>query len=194
MRLRLRNDRHLEAVPNPPPAEPPASVPTPIHEAPPGIGSRALRSQLSSADARTERLVRQVRAEIEDLRALLDTTYEARDGLFNIDYDAIVADPGAVAALPPETLTHNLVGAARQVVELKQALVTAESASRAQRTKLDEMRREQAWLRGRYETLTEVIAALHGNVDDLRRSRDSILGLAQDERVAIEPASGPEPE
>lgn len=184
MRLRMRSDRHLEAVPTPPSNTVPEIAPEPV----PGLASRALRSQLTGSDARTERLVRQVRAEIDDLRALLDTSVEARDGLYHLDYEAIVGDPAAVAALPHETLTRNLITAARRVVELEQAAEAREHDIDSQRATMDELRRDEAWMRGRYESLTDVIGALHGNLEDLRRSRDAMLGLpAASERPGIEP-------
>ncbi|HET7738324.1 MAG TPA: hypothetical protein VFK32_07105 [Tepidiformaceae bacterium] len=178
MRLRMRSDRHLEAVPTPPSNTVPEIAPDPALEPPPGLPSRTLRAQLTGSDARTERLVRQVRAEIDDLRALLDTSVEARDGLYHLDYEAIVGDPAAVAALSHETLTRNLLTAARRVVDLELALEARQSDFEAQRTILEEMRRDESWMRGRYESLTEVIAALHGNLEDLRRSRDAMLGIA----------------
>ncbi len=188
MRLRMRSDRHLEAVPTPPSNTVPEIAPEPVLEPPPGLASRALRSQLTGSDARTERLVRQVRAEIDDLRALLDTSVEARDGLYHLDYEAIVGDPAAVAALPHETLTRNLITAARRVVELEQAAEAREHDIDAQRATMEELRRDEAWMRGRYESLTDVIGALHGNLEDLRRSRDAMLGLpAASERPGIEP-------
>lgn len=178
MRLRLRNERHLEAVPTPPQLETPAEQPAhPASEPPPGIAARMMRGQLSGSDARTERLVRQVRAEIDELRTLLDSTVESRDGLFKLDYEALAGDPAAVAALPHETLTRSLITAARRVLALEAEIESQDADIANERAKADEMRRELAWNRGRYESMTEIISALHGNLEDLRRARDSVLGI-----------------
>lgn len=179
MRLRLRNERHLEAVPtthvNTAP-EPGASA---TNEPPPGIAGRMMRGQLTGSDARTERLVRQVRAEIDELRALLDSNVESRDGLFALDYEAIVSDPETVASLPPETLTRSLLTAARRVLALEAEIESQDADMANERAKADEVRREAAWMRGRYESMAEIIGALHGNLEDLRRARDVMLGVEQ---------------
>lgn len=183
MRLRLRNERHLEAVPTSPPVELPAGSQSQqahaLAEAEPaaGIAGRMLRGQLSGSDARTERLVRQVRAEIDELRSLLDSSVEARDGLFALDYESIAGDPEAVASLPHETLVRSLLTAARRVLALE-AEVEAQDADLAnERAKADELKREMAWMRGRHESLSEVIGALHANLEDLRRARDVMLAI-----------------
>jgi len=163
----------------PPEGDTPAQQPDASAVAPPPgiVASRMMRGQLSGSDARTERLVRQVRAEIDELRTLLDSSVEARDGLFQLDYEALAGDPAAVAALPHETLTRSLITAARRVLALEAEIESQDADIANERAKADEMRRELAWMRGRYESMTEIISALHGNLEDLRRARDVMLGV-----------------
>ena len=132
----------------------------------------SLRGQASGSDARAERLIRQIRSEVEDLRQTLDEMATAQEDMVALDLDAVVADREAAAALPPAILVRGLISAAERLASLSGEIANVnESVKRLERLN-HELELEHSFNRGRLETLDEVIAALHGNLQDLRYERD----------------------
>jgi hypothetical protein len=87
----------------------------------------------------------------------------------------ILADPAAAELLPPAELVAAVVACEHENRQLRQRL-------RARKRELAEMRSamaahvsDDAEIRGRLRTLEEVVAALHGNIEDLRLQRDQLL-------------------
>lgn len=135
-----------------------------------------LRSQYSAADARTDRLVRQMRDEVEDLRQSLEMRAEVPAA--EPDIAAILADPGAAADLPPAFLVRALQAANERHAELLAELEHARKRSSKLKAKLRKRRTKQAANDARFATLQDVIAALHANLEDLRLERDNAYRLA----------------
>ncbi len=145
----------------------PAPAPTPV--------ANGLRAQATVGDARAERLIREVRMELADLKHSFAGRYEDRDDLVTVDLDAVRANPEAAAALPSATLVRALLQAERRIAELERAVATHEREDAALREQLARLQDDHAYARGRLETLHEVIGALHGNLDDLRGDRRRLL-------------------
>jgi hypothetical protein len=160
-----------------PPDERPALVAPPeagMTAPPPPFPSftNGLRSQATGGDARAERLVRAVRLELEDLKQAVDSWGESRDDMLEIDLEAVRADPAAAATIPAGALVRGLVSAADRISELEHDLASSERQLVALREELARLQEEHSYVRGRTETLHDVIAALHGNLDDLRAERE----------------------
>jgi hypothetical protein len=151
------------ALPTPPAAEQPGAAPLRVPR---------LREQATAADARTERIFRTVRADVSDLQARLEGVAGTPAEFADVDVEAVIASPEAAASLPPSLLVRGLLSARERESRLKRRLAKAESRSERLEAKLRASRQERAWLRGRLETLDEVIAALHANIEDLRLARD----------------------
>ncbi len=131
-----------------------------------------LRGQATGTDARAERLIRQIRAEVETLRTTLDEMVTAQDDMVAIDLDAVVADPDAAAALPPAILVRGLVSASERISSLNSDMASINDTVKKLESINHDLQLEHSFNRGRLETLDEVIAALHGNLQDLRFDRD----------------------
>ncbi|MEP6871566.1 MAG: hypothetical protein ABI939_06895 [Anaerolineaceae bacterium] len=133
-------------------------------------------------DSRADRLVRQVRYEVEALKKTLDDIALDRAEMLELDLRALMADPEHALTLPPAVLVRALV-ADRQ---------------REKATKLTEkvrgLERDDAGRRARLETLEEVIAALHANLDDLRYERDHPAVAAPAAPQALRPGPGQLPQ
>lgn len=171
-----------------PPAEAshPATVPIPFpshaeggapgaNGAGPSLADRlapALRSQATGADARAERLIRQVRRDVERLEATLEQLHAAQGDLLQVDAAAAAENPEAAAALPPPVLVRALLETTRENQRLRRQLRKA----RRQRNRAIEHARAlelaAAARDSRLATLEEVIAALHANLQDLRYERE----------------------
>ncbi len=132
-----------------------------------------LRGQATGSDARAERLIRQIRSEVEDLRQTLDEMATAQEDMVTIDLDAVIADPEAAAALPPAVLVRGLISAVERIAALSNEITTVNAAVKRLETLNHDLELEHSFNRGRLETLDEVIAALHGNLQDLRYERDN---------------------
>lgn len=163
------------AAMQPQPARPATSASN-DHGAPPSVASRLLngaaRPQITGSDLRTERLVRGVRGEVESLRALLAGMRPPDVAMTAADVEAIVADPEGAALVPPAML----VGAIVHLHEANQALsvraTRLERKLESARARNRDLKQERWWFRGRLQTLEDVIAALHANIEDLRLQRD----------------------
>ena len=124
---------------------------------------------------RSERLFRQVRAEMQELRSSFSNLQVAGEELSELDIAAVVANPDAAALLPPALLVRALIRSNESSEKLLRKLARARARSERLDAKLRDLRQERAFTRGRTETLDQVIAALHGNLEDLRATRDSNL-------------------
>lgn len=145
------------------------AAPPPAHPVPPSVANRlalgSARPQLTGTDARTERLVRGVRGEVEELRAVLSSLRAPAPEMSRADIDAIAADPEGAALLPPALLVE-------AVVRLQAQNHRLEAKADGLRGRIRKLKEKRAWSEGRLETLEEVIAALHDNLRDLRAERD----------------------
>lgn len=138
-----------------------------------------LRGQATASDARADRLIRQIRAEVESLRQTLDEMTAAQEDMVAIDLDSVVADPAAAAGLPPAVLVRGLVTASEKIRTLNDEIATVNESIQRLQTLNHQLEVEHSFNRGRLETLDEVVAALHANLQDLRYERDQsrlILG------------------
>lgn len=135
-----------------------------------------LKSQFSGADSRADRLIRQLRGEVEAIRGSLDQ-YAAESGdMLEVDLAAVVADPAAAALLPPAALVRALIAAAGENETLQAENNARRRKHAGLRKELRAMRLAEAASNARVETLEEVIAALHANLEDLRAARDHVRG------------------
>jgi len=164
----------------------PASGPIPLRQQPEAAGTweellqqrtalritDALKGQASGADLRAERLIRQVRKDVERLQSTLEQLRVEQSDLLEVDPETVAANPEAAAALPPATLVRALVAATDENRRLRKQLRKA----RKQRDRAIERARAlelaAAGRDSRLATLEEVIAALHANLQDLRQERD----------------------
>jgi|GEM_PF-2105733 len=180
------------AAPSPPAAEAPETNGTSL---PPNLtllerrlvgGQATMKGQASGTEARAERLVRQVQHEVAELREALEAVRSAPGGLTALDLDAVARDPEAAAKLPPALLVRALIELRERNMRLEQKLARRRERIRKLEERVRELKQERAWYRGRQQTLDEVIAALHANLQDLRLHRDTHQVEAP-QRATIEP-------
>ncbi len=188
------------ALPPAPSAVTPGPLPASVHTALPGAGPQIpLKGQSTATDARAERLVRAVRGEVEELRETLDQLASDRAEFLEADLAAIVADPEGAASLPAPVLVRALLMATERNDELEAAFERKARLASKLKAQLRDVRIEQASAKGRLETLEEVIAAMHANLEDLRSERELNRRLAtpantpQQLRAAPEPLPAPRP-
>jgi DNA repair exonuclease SbcCD ATPase subunit len=183
MRFPLRKSAS-QATPEPAPVAAPGPIPFPhppdgsgtweeVFEQRTGLRLDApLRGQATASDARAERLVRQVRKDVERLQATLEKLQLEQSDLLEVDPATVAANPEAAATLPPALLVRALVAANEENRALRKQLRKA----REQRTRaLGHARTLElaaAARDGRLATLEEVLAALHANLQDLRQQRE----------------------
>ncbi len=156
-------------APPPPPerrAEAPAAAPGPNP-----LAQIPLRSQATANDARTERLVRSIRGEVEELRETLDAIANDRGEFLEADISAIIADPEGAASLPPAVLVRAIMAANERNEQMLAELGRQARRNAKLKSKLRALRITHAQVAGRMATLDEVIAALHSNLEDLRLER-----------------------
>lgn len=168
-------------------AEPPGIDPAfraatpaePVEAAPPqgDIDDRArmllrpLKTQLSSSDARTDRLVRQLRSEIDAIRSTLDEIAEGHDEMLELDAAAVAGDPAAAASLPPPLLVRTIIRLENERQALAEEAREKTNLLRALGDQHQDLQLRETATRARLETLEDVIAALHANLEDLRLAR-----------------------
>lgn len=143
-----------------------------------------LRNQATAADSRADRLVRQIRGEVEQLREALDSLVSEQDEMVEVDPALVVEHPDAAATLPPAVLVRAIVSIHEENVRLKKRVSKQGRREANLRRRHNELKLEDAARRSRLDTLEEVLAALHANLQDLRLERDS-------QRMLPEPASQP---
>lgn len=156
------------APPPPPPPETRAEAPAPRVNP---LAQIPLRSQATATDARTERLVRSIRGEVEELRETLDAIANDRAEFLEADLAAIIADPEGAASLPSAVLVRAIMAANERNEQMLAELGRQARRNAKLKSKLRALRITHAQVAGRMATLDEVIAALHGNLEDLRLER-----------------------
>ena len=174
------------AEPVPPPAP---STPVAAGPAPGGMLAARLhaplKTQQSSSDVRTERLFRKVRAEVDDLRSTIDALHAVPEELTMLDLDEVAAHPDAAAALPPVILVRALLEARSHNRRLLRRLGKSESRNGRLSASVRKLKQERAFNRGRTQTLDDVIATLHGNLQDLRLHRDHQAQLPATDQARV---------
>ncbi len=131
-----------------------------------------MRGQMTSGDARAERLVRQVRTELAALQDTFAALSAEHDDMLEVDPASVAENPGAALTLPPAVLVRAVVAAEAENTRLRSRARKLQSRQRQLRERLHEMQLAEAARASRLDTLEEVIAALHGNLTDLRQDRD----------------------
>ena len=144
-----------------------------------------LKTQQSSSDVRTERLFRKVRAEVEELRSTVDAFHTVPEELTMLDLDEVAAHPEAAAALPTPLLVRALIDSRSQNRRLLRRLGKSEGRNGRLSAKVRQLKTDRAFARGRLQTLDEVIATLHGNLQDLRLQRDIQVQIPQPDRPQL---------
>ena len=199
MRFRMRPSAQDDAAPAPAPVleTPKTDAPAPIQApfaAHPNAFHRPLKTQMSGADVRTERFVRQVRGELDELGASIAPMREIPEELTGLDIDAVASNPEAAATLPPALLVRALVEARDHGRRLEKRVAKQRDRIERLEEKVRDLKQERAWVRGRQETLDEVIAALHANLEDLRSFRGPLQLEEGPEHPALaEPRPDPLP-
>ena len=165
------------------PAPPPASAPLPL------IRERALKTQATATDARAERLFTRIRSEMDDLRGTLDSLHSASAELMALDIDAVAGNPAAAAALSPAVLVQGLVAARASEQRLRRRIEKVAARNARLEARVQRLRQERQYLRGRMETFDAVIGALHENLEDLRIGRDAHDGRDGHVPIIEQPAA-----
>lgn len=136
------------------------------------LADSRMRHQLSSADTRADRLVRQVRSDVEQLKQTLDALSHERDDMLQLDVAALIADPEQATKLPPAVLVRAIIATAEANESLRAEAEGQRKKAAKLRRELRDLRLEAGAREIRLETLEQVIAALHANLEDLRIDRD----------------------
>ena len=130
-----------------------------------------LKSQASSSDSRAERMLRQVRSQIDELSQALDELGSDQGDIVRVSPAVVAESPAVAATLNPAVLVNSLVTAAETEARLETRLSALTVEIEAMRLRLEESERTRAEERGRLTTLDQVIGALHANLEDLRTAR-----------------------
>jgi type I site-specific restriction endonuclease len=185
--LRRQQDAELAAVPESPspapgpiPFPPPASAPIDPHAGTwdelqrgrPQGGNLRLRGQLTSSDARAERLVRQVRTEVAALQETLSALAQEQDEMLEVDPASVAKNPEAALTLPPAVLVRAVVSAESENRRLRKRARKVQERQRQMAARLQELQLSEAARAARLQTLEDVISALHNNLGDLRHERE----------------------
>lgn len=131
-----------------------------------------MRGQMTSGDARAERLVRQVRNEVAALQETLQALSQEQDEMLEVDPSSVAENPEAALTLPPAVLVRAVVSAEAENRRLRKQARKVQERQRKLRDRLHELQLAEAARASRLQTLEEVIAALHGNLGDLRQERE----------------------
>lgn len=199
MRFRMRQNttNHANGAVVEPPTAPAVAAPIAAADplpapfaARPGGFHGPMKTQVSGSEVRTERFVRQVRSEIDELRQSMAHIREFPNDLAGLDLAAVAANPDAAAALPPALLVRALVEAHDREARLERRARKQRDRIERLEEKVRSLKQERAYSRGRQATLEEVIAALHANLQDLRLFRDTPSTLASGERPALPGGTG----
>jgi len=131
-----------------------------------------LKGQMTGSDARAERLVRQVRQDVERLQSTLSQLATEQSELYEVDAASVAANPDAALTLPPAVLVRALVASDQENRATRKRIAKGRVREQKLREKLHRMELEEASRKSRLDTLEEVLAALHGNLQDLRAERE----------------------
>ena len=135
-------------------------------------GHSGMRGQMTSSDARAERLVRQVRNEVSALQKTFASLAEEHDAMYEVDPAAIARNPETALTLPPAILVRAVVSSESENLRLRKRARKNEARQRKLRERLQELQLSEAARQSRLQTLEDVIGALHGNLTDLRQERE----------------------
>lgn len=144
-----------------------------------------MKRQLNSADVRTDRLVRQLREEIDGVRSILDEFADDQEELLVADVEAIAEDPRAAASLPGTLLVRTILAVDEERADAIARLEAQASEIAALEREVQSLRLSEAGLQGRLQTFEDVIAALHNNLEDLRYAREYNSQLAEPARPRL---------
>jgi DNA repair exonuclease SbcCD ATPase subunit len=136
------------------------------------IPFRDLKGQASAYDARAERLVLGIRAEVEELREAVTVRQHVEESVMRVDPAALLAEPALVGAVPPALLARLIDDMRAQIGELEDRLGQRSRELERLQSDHSDLQREYSAANSRLGTLQEVIAALHANLQDLRAARD----------------------
>lgn len=137
-----------------------------------------LKGQASGSDARAERLIRQVRKDVERLQSTLEQLSAEQSDLLEVDPETVAANPEAAATLPPATLVRAVVAASEEIHRLRRQLRKARKQRERALQHARTLELAAASRDARLATLEEVIAALHANLQDLREERQYLREVA----------------
>ncbi len=135
-------------------------------------GELRLRGQMTSSDARAERLVRQVRTEVAALSETLTALAQEHDEMLEVDPASVAKNPEAALTLAPAVLVRAVISAESENKRLRKQARRASARQRALKARLHDLQLSEAARASRLQTLEEVIGALHGNLGDLRQERE----------------------
>lgn len=189
----------LFVVPEPAPEPEPPAVHEPAAAAEPAAPllhalDNRMRDQFTSSDSRADRLVRQVRNEVEQLKKTLDALSFENEEMFELDIAALLANPEHAATLPPAMLVRALLETTKENGRLRDEADDQRGKATKLRRQVRGLRRDDAARQARLDTLEEVIAALHANLEDLRYDRDRArLGGSQTPALRAGSAQLPPP-
>lgn len=136
------------------------------------VASPRMRGQMTSSDARAERLVRQVRTEVSALQKTLAALAEEHDEMLEVDPASVVKNPEAALTLPPAVLVRAVMSAESENRKLRKRAQKVQARQRQLRERMHELQLSEAARASRLQTLEDVISALHGNLQDLRKERE----------------------
>lgn len=137
-----------------------------------------LRGQMTSSDARAERLVRQVRTEVSALQETLAALAQEHDEMLEVDPKSVAKNPEAALTLAPAVLVRAVMSSEAENRRLRKQQRKVQERHRQMQARLQELQISEAARASRLQTLEEVIAALHGNLGDLRHEREFLRPLA----------------
>lgn len=138
----------------------------------PRAGEMRLRGQMTSSDARAERLVRQVRTEVSALQETLAALAQEHDEMLEVDPKSVAKNPEAALTLAPAVLVRAVMSSEAENRRLRKQQRKVQERHRQMQARLQELQISEAARASRLQTLEEVIAALHGNLGDLRHERE----------------------
>jgi len=129
------------------------------------------KSQLTGQDARAERLVLGVRSEVSELREYVSALRERAGEAFALDIESVIADPALAVTIPPRLFLDEILRQRERIHELDAALAALNAELQKALDADHDASLRLAVSEARRETLGEVIAALHANLEDLRALR-----------------------
>jgi hypothetical protein len=137
-----------------------------------------LKEQASGSDARAERYFRQVRSEVDELRKAITERKIVDHQFADLDVAAVAANPEAAALIPSEVLVKAIIDLHEANERQGRRIEKLRAKNERLAERLQDLKRDRAFERGRLQTLDAVISALHANLEDLRFARDGELPLA----------------
>ncbi len=135
-------------------------------------GEIRMRGQMTSTDARAERLVRQVRTEVAALQETLTALAQEHDEMLEVDPASVVKNPEAALTLAPAVLVRAVISAESDNRRLRKRARKVQERQRQMQARLQELQLAEAARVSRLQTLEDVIGALHDNLGDLRHERE----------------------